>query len=90
MSFQRALIGINSGPILADNLAFRGGTAPWKLHLSTISALLVRPNMTPEARARQEIDWKLNLGVGLDVAVREYPTDTGPADYVLFVNREPV
>lgn len=46
--------------------------------------------MTPEARARQEIDWKLNLGVGLDVAVREYPTDTGPADYVLFVNREPV
>ena len=22
--------------------------------------------------------------------MREYPTDTGPADYVLFVNREPV
>lgn len=56
--------------------------------------------MTPEAKARQQIDQKLesagwviqdmkqlNLGAGLGVAVREYPTDTGPADYVLFVNR---
>ena len=59
--------------------------------------------MTPEAKARQVIDQKLaqagwvvqdlkqlNLGAALGVAVREYPTDTGPADYVLFVNREPV
>ncbi|PAT36942.1 type I restriction-modification enzyme R subunit C-terminal domain-containing protein [Vandammella animalimorsus] len=59
--------------------------------------------MTPEALARQHIDHKLeqagwiiqdmralNLGAGLGVAVREYPTDTGPADYVLFVNREAV
>jgi type I restriction enzyme, R subunit len=57
--------------------------------------------MTPEAKARQKIDQKLeqagwvvqdmkqlNLGMSLGVAVREYPTDTGPADYVLFVNRE--
>jgi len=56
--------------------------------------------MTPEAKARQEIDKKLeeagwviqdlkqlNLAAGVGVAVREYPTDTGPADYVLFVNR---
>lgn len=56
--------------------------------------------MTPEAKARQEIDkhleqagWlvqdmkQLNLGASLGVAVREFPTDTGPADYVLFVNR---
>ncbi|MBP6599814.1 MAG: DEAD/DEAH box helicase family protein [Giesbergeria sp.] len=56
--------------------------------------------MTPEAKARQAIDeqliqagWvlqdlrALNLGAGLGVAVREYPTDSGPADYVLFVNR---
>jgi type I restriction enzyme R subunit len=56
--------------------------------------------MTPEAKARQQIDQKLeqagwlvqdmkqiNLGASLGVAVREYPTDTGPADYVLFVNR---
>ncbi len=59
--------------------------------------------MTPEARAREQIDRKLelagwivqdvkqsNLGAGPGVAVREYPTDSGPADYVLFVDRKPV
>ena len=56
--------------------------------------------MTPEAKARELIDQKLeqagwviqdlkqlNLSAGVGVAVREYPTDAGPADYVLFVNR---
>ena len=56
--------------------------------------------MTPEAKARLQIDQKLeqagwvvqdmkqlNLAAGLGVVVREYPTDTGPADYVLFVDR---
>jgi type I restriction enzyme, R subunit len=56
--------------------------------------------MTPEAKARALIDQKLvdarwviqdlkglNLSAGRGVAVREYPTDTGPADYVLFVDR---
>ncbi|MDE2415890.1 MAG: DEAD/DEAH box helicase family protein [Comamonadaceae bacterium] len=56
--------------------------------------------MTPEAQAREWIDAKLtqagwvvqdmkalNLGAALGVAVREYPTDSGPADYVLFVDR---
>jgi type I restriction enzyme, R subunit len=55
--------------------------------------------MTPETKARQQIDRKLrqagwviqdmkdiNLSAGIGVAVREYPTDSGPADYVLFVN----
>ncbi len=59
--------------------------------------------MTPEAKARQRIDRKLeqagwaiqdlkglNLAAGLGVAVREFPTDTGPADYVLFVDRQAV
>ncbi|MFN8761486.1 MAG: type I restriction-modification enzyme R subunit C-terminal domain-containing protein [Burkholderiales bacterium] len=59
--------------------------------------------MTPEIKARQLIDQKLeqagwviqdmkalNLGASLGVAVREYPTDTGPADYVLFVKRQAV
>ena len=59
--------------------------------------------MTPESKARQIIDQKLadsgwivqdmqelNLGAGPGVAVREYPTDSGPPDYVLFVDREPV
>ncbi len=56
--------------------------------------------MPPETKARQHIDHKLeqagwvvqdlrqlNLAAASGVAVREYPTDTGPADYVLFVNR---
>ena len=59
--------------------------------------------MTPENQARQIIDqkladsgWivqdvkKLNLSAGLGVAVREYPTDSGPADYILFIDRKPV
>lgn len=56
--------------------------------------------MTPETKARLRIDQKLeqagwviqdmkqlNLAAGMGVAVREHPTDTGPADYVLFVHR---
>ena len=59
--------------------------------------------MTPEALARQAIDCKLaasgwqvqdlkalDLSAGTGVAVREFPTDTGPADYVLFVHRAAV
>ena len=59
--------------------------------------------MTPEAKAREVIDRKLeqagwilqdmkqlNLSAGLGVAVREFSTDTGPADYMLFVNRQAV
>jgi type I restriction enzyme R subunit len=59
--------------------------------------------MSPEEQARLKIDDKLtqagwviqdmkqlNLGAAMGVAVREYPTDTGPADYVLFVNRTAV
>jgi len=33
---------------------------------------------------------QLNLGAGPGVAVREYPTDSDPADYVLFVGRNAV
>ncbi len=56
--------------------------------------------MTPEALARQSIDAKLaaagwvvqdlrraDLSASRGVAVREFPTDTGPADYVLFIDR---
>jgi type I restriction enzyme R subunit len=59
--------------------------------------------MNPEQLARQEIDRKLkqaswiiqdvkefNPAAALGVAVREFPTETGPADYMLFVDREPV
>jgi type I restriction enzyme R subunit len=31
-----------------------------------------------------------NLAAGLGVAVQEYQTNAGPADYVLFVDRKPV
>lgn len=59
--------------------------------------------MTPEQKAREMIDkrleqtgWivqdmkKLNLIAGLGVAVREFPTSTGPVDYALFVDGTPV
>lgn len=59
--------------------------------------------LTPEQVARQQIDNKLhqagwiiqtmdqfNPTAGFGVAVCEYPTQTGPADYVLFIDRVPV
>ncbi len=59
--------------------------------------------MTPEQKARIEIDTKLeasgwllqdkadfNPAVSLGVAVREFNTDSSPVDYLLFVNRKPV
>jgi type I restriction enzyme, R subunit len=58
---------------------------------------------TPEEQAREIIDQKLtaagwivqdfkqlNLGAGPGVAVREFMTASGPADYVLFVDRKAV
>ena len=60
-------------------------------------------NQNPEQLARDKIDsellrsgWliqsknKINLNAGIGIAVREYQTDIGPADYVLFVDRKPV
>ena len=59
--------------------------------------------MTPEQRVRKIIDEKLiasgwviqdvrrlNPSAAVGVAVREFPTDTGPVDYALFVNGKPV
>jgi type I restriction enzyme R subunit len=60
-------------------------------------------NQNPEQIARDQIDdrlvvagWVVQKREALDfsaafgIAVREYPTDTGPADYVLFVDRKAV
>jgi type I restriction enzyme, R subunit len=60
-------------------------------------------NQNPEQIARDQIDTMLeeagwvvqgfkqkNLAAGRGVAIREYVTDTGPADYILFVNKQPV
>ena len=59
--------------------------------------------MTPEQKAREIIDKKLeqsgwivqdmsrpNLYAGLGVALREFPTSTGPVDYALFIEGTPV
>ncbi|CAD6494478.1 MAG: hypothetical protein EMLJLAPB_00800 [Candidatus Argoarchaeum ethanivorans] len=60
-------------------------------------------NQSPEQEVRDNIDKQLNAagwavqdkdnidwGASVGIAVREYQTDVGPADYVLFVERRPV
>ncbi len=60
-------------------------------------------NQNAQSIARDRIDamlcaagWMVQPNKSIDpsaavgVAVREYQTDVGPADYVLFVNRQPV
>ena len=59
--------------------------------------------MTPEEKARLVIDeilrksgWiiqdvkELSLSAGIGIAVREFPTSTGEADYALFIDGKPV
>lgn len=60
-------------------------------------------NQNPEQQARDKIDamlvaagWKvqakkaMDFSAGLGVAIREFQTDIGPADYVLFIDKKPV
>jgi len=60
-------------------------------------------NQNAEQIARDKIDAALNesgwlvqdrktsiLAAGIGVAIREYQTNVGPADYVLFINKKPV
>ena len=60
-------------------------------------------NQDPEQIARDNIDRQLidcgwiiqkykdkNVFAGIGVAITEYPTETGPADYALFVDGKPV
>jgi type I restriction enzyme, R subunit len=57
----------------------------------------------PEQIARQQIDrklekagWqvqdyrKINFSAASGIAIREYPTESGPADYILFVDKKPI
>ena len=59
--------------------------------------------MTPEQKARKDIDQRLtlagwtvqycdeiNLGARLGLAVREYPTALGPMDYAIFIDRKAI
>jgi len=61
------------------------------------------PNLTPEQQAREKIDKMLNtsgwinqnmdtldFSGNIGIAAREYQTEAGFADYVLFINRNPV
>lgn len=61
------------------------------------------PNQNPEQIVRDNIDdmlkasgWsvqdnkKIDFSDGQGQAVREYQTDIGPADYVLFVDKKPI
>ena len=65
--------------------------------------LVPSANKKPEQATRDVIDakllqagWsvqdknKIDFGAGAGIAVREYQTDIGPADYVLFVDKRPV
>lgn len=60
-------------------------------------------NQNPEQKARDKIDlmlnkagWavqsknEINLSANKGVAIREYQTSSGPADYVLFVDKKPI
>ena len=64
---------------------------------------MMTPNQNPEQIARDQIDkhlveagWivqdktAIDFGAGPGIAVREYQTDIGPADYVLFVAKKAV
>ncbi len=64
---------------------------------------MIAKNQNPEQIARDLIDAKLaeagwvvqnkdaiNFSAGQGIAVREFQTDIGPADYVLFVDKNPV
>ena len=64
---------------------------------------MISANQNPEQLARDAIDqlllgsgWlvqskkQINLQAGRGVAVREYQTEVGPADYILFINKKPV
>ena len=63
---------------------------------------VIMSNQNPEQIARDKIDTMLaaagwivqdhqmpDLGAGLGIALREYPTDTGPTDYLLIVDKKP-
>ena len=64
---------------------------------------MVEPHLTPEQRSRVTIDklltdagWtvqnpdEMNIGAGRGVAVREFPTATGPVDYLLYGDRKAI
>ena len=63
---------------MADNFQ-----TPEQAKRDIIDAMLERAGW--KVQSKNEIDFNAGLGI----AVREYPTDVGPADYVLFVDKKP-
>jgi type I restriction enzyme R subunit len=73
------------------------------MYLTRINSDFIQmPNQNPEQEARDYINkllaacgWtiqsvrKVNLHVGIGVAVKEFLTDIGPAGYVLFADGKP-
>ena len=57
---------------------------PEQLARDLIDAMLIAPGWIVQSKKN------LNLNAASGVAVREYQTDIGPADYVLFVDKKPV
>ena len=68
-----------------------------------MTAAMTDKNRTPEQQARDTIDlmleragWKvqskntIDFSAGVGIAVREYPTAVGPADYAIFIDKTPV
>ena len=64
---------------------------------------MLTANQNPEQQARDHIEalliqsgWliqnksSINLAAAKGIAIREYQTDIGPADYILFINKKPV
>lgn len=64
---------------------------------------MITANQNPEQLVRDKIDkmllasgWQIqsknqvNLTASTGVAIREYQTNIGPGDYILFVNKKPV
>lgn len=67
------------------------------------NGMMLEFNLNPEQSARQNIDrmllkagWlvqdyrKIDFSAGKGIAVREYQTEAGPADYILFIDKKPV
>ncbi len=82
-------------------MSSKNSSEPRAEHALADTVASVAGGLTPEQQARVEIDRKLeaagwvvrdfreiDLSVGPGVAVREFQTDTGPADYLLYGDRK--
>ena len=94
------LLGVGHSILGNDGCYNHFACVPKKIPPFALPELMT--NKTPEQKARDRIDkmltqadWlvqdknRLDFRRNLGVSAREYPTDTGPADYVMLVDRKP-